>query len=492
MNLKNQPISKTDYMRYLECPLYGWLAKHKPELMEQEETLVMRQGNDVESVAQRLFKAGVEVKSYYEAGSKETMKLMEKGEPVIYQAQASTGKFLARADILVKKKDGWHLYEVKGGTEVKARYIHDLMFQANAFLLAGFKLKSINIIYPNNKYVFDKKKGLDLKKFLVVEDLTKKIEEGMEEELKEMEKAYKVLMGRRRPKLASLKRNFEYGLPELMEKEYYKGVPKYSIYDLCGAVTQEKMDELVGKGIIRMVDIPAGFKLDARQRQQVELTRKKGVFVDKKGIKAGLDELKFPLYFLDYETIQLAIPFFDGTRPWQQIPMQYSLHVLERPGGKLKHFEFLHTDSSSPFEAIAKTLRERIGDKGTVIAWHSQFESDRNKDVGEMAPKYRKFMADVNRRLVDLKLIFKAAYMDYRFKGSVSLKAVLPVLAPKLSYTDLEIQGGGGASEALYDLVFGSLTGKQREKTKKQLLDYCERDTLAMVVLYQFLKGAIE
>jgi len=480
----HKPISKTDYMRYLECPLYGWLAKNKPELIKQDETLVMKQGNDVEALAHGLFKKGVEVKTYYEAGSEETMELIKKGEPVIYQAQAMTDKFLARTDILVKKSDGWHLYEVKGSTGVKDKYIHDIKFQANAFRLAGIDLKGVNLIYVNNEYVFDKKKGLDLKKLLVVEDLTKDIMEGADAELKEMEEAYKVLTGKERPKPLSLKKKFDYGLTPLMEQEYYKGVPEYSIYDIKGKMPPKKLDALNKRGIVELKDIPADFPLDASQRQQVELTKKKGKYVDKKAIKAWLDKLKFPLYFLDYETIQLAIPFFDKTHPWQQIPMQYSLHVVDKPGDKPRHFEYLHTDKSSPFEPVARTLREYIGDKGTVLAWHS-FEEDRNKEIGKMAPKYRNFMADLNRRIVDMKLIFKTAYMDYRFKGSVSIKAVIPVLAPALSYTDLEIQGGGGASEALVELVFGSL--KDKETIKKQLLEYCGRDSYAMVVLWEFL-----
>ncbi len=482
----SKPISKTDYMRYLECPLYGWLAKNKPELVEQDETLVMKQGNDVEALAHGLFKKGVEVKTYYKAGSEETMKLIKKGEPVIYQAQAMTDKFLARTDILVKKGDGWHLYEVKGSTGVKAKYIHDIRFQANAFRLAGIDLKGIHLIHVNNEYIFDKKMGLDLKEFLLIEDMTKDITEGMDAELKEMEKAYKVLTGKERPKLVSLKKSFEYGLTPLMEEEYYKGLPEYSIYDVSGKMPPKKLDELNKKGIVDMRDIPAGFDLEASQRQQVELTRKKGQFVDKKAIKAWLDKLKFPLYFLDYETIQLAIPFFDKTWPWQQIPMQYSLHVVDKPGAKPKHFEYIHTDRSSPFEPIAKTLREYIGDKGTVFEWHS-FEEDRNEEIGEMVPKYRDFMADLNRRIVDMKLIFKKAYMDYRFKGRVSIKAVIPVLAPALSYTDLEIQAGGDASGALVELVFGD--GKNKETIKKQLLEYCGRDSYAMVVLWEFLKG---
>ena len=481
-------ISKTDYMRYLECPLYGWLAKHKRELMEDGENLSMHLGQRVEALSHELFDGGVEVKSYYEAGSKETMELIESGATVIYQAQAMSAKFLARTDILVKKKNGWHLYEVKSATNFenhRERYTHDLTFQANAFKLVGLDLKSINLIHVDNQYVFDEKKGLDVEELFVVEDLTDVIIEGMDEELKEMEKAHKILTSKTKPKIPAPLKKFEYDLPPLMNKEYYKDIPNYSIYNLCGGLKQEKVNELVGKGILLMTDIPEGYDLSSTQWHQIKLTEKKGDDIFKPAIEAELNDFVFPLYFLDYETISSPIPLFNGTKPYQQVPMQYSLHVLDKPGGELKHFEYLHTDKSSPFEPIAKLLRKQIGDKGTVIAWYMSFEKGRNTEIGEMVPKYKDFMTDLNNRMYDLMVIFKNSYDDYRFKGSFSLKAVLPALLPKYSYTDLEIQGGGDAMDVIYNLVFGKAENKER--LKKWTLDYCERDTLVMVKLYEFL-----
>ncbi|MCK5606886.1 DUF2779 domain-containing protein [Candidatus Pacearchaeota archaeon] len=135
-------------------------------------------------------------------------------------------------------------------------------------------------------------------------------------------------------------------------------------------------------------------------------------------------------------------------------------------------------------------MREQIGDTGTLIAWHSSFEEGRNVLIGKMAPKYKDFMNDLNRRMIDLKLIFKDRYLDYRFKGRAGLKKVLPVLVPKLSYDGLEIQGGMKAAETIYDLVFGNM--KNKKKTEKWLLEYCDMDTLAMVRIYEFLLKTIK
>ena len=404
-----------------------------------------------------------------------------------------SNKFLARTDILVKKKDGWHLYEVKSASNFenhRENYTHDVMFQANAFKLAGIEIKSMNLIHVNNQYVLDKKKGLDIEELFVVKDLTDVITEGMEEELKEMEKAHKILTLSTKPKIPAPIKKFEYGLPPLMHREYYKDIPDYSIYDLCGGLKQEKVNELVGKGVLLMTDIPEGYGLSGTQLHQIKLAKKKGDDIFKPAIEAELNDFVFPLYFLDYETISSPIPLFDGTKPWQKIPMQYSLHVLNKPGGKLKHYEYLHTSKEPPFEPIAKRLREQIGDKGTVIAWYMSFEKGRNTEIGEMVPKYKNFMTDLNNRMYDLMIIFKKSYDDYRFKGSFSLKAVLPALLPKYSYKDLDIQGGGDAMDVIYNLVFGEV--KNKEQLKKWTLDYCERDTLVMVKLYEFLLKVIK
>ncbi len=480
-------------MRYLECPLYGWLAKHKRELLENDEKLNMVLGQETEKLAQGLFKKGVEVESYYEAGSIETIKLINEGATVIYQAQAMTTKYLARTDILVKKKDGWHLYEVKSASNFKnhqKNYTHDVMFQSTAFKLAGINLKSMNLIHVNNQYIFDKKKGLDVEKLFVVVNLTDIIMKGMDNELKEMEKAHKILTSNTKPKIPAPVKKFEYGLPPLMHKEYYKDIPDYSIYDLAGSLKQDKVNELVSKGILKMTDIPKDYDLSSKQLHQIKLTKKKGDDIFKPAIEAELNDLVFPLYFLDYETISSPIPLFDGTKPWQQIPMQYSLHILNKPDGKLKHYEYLHTDKSSPFKPIAKHLREQIGDKGTVIAWYMSFEKGRNAEIGEMVPKFKDFMTDLNNRMYDLMMIFKNNYDDYRFKGSFSLKAVLPTLLPKYSYKDLDIQNGSDAMDMIYNLVFGKTENK--EQLKKWALNYCERDTLVMVKLYEFLLNGIK
>jgi hypothetical protein len=489
--MKPKTITKTDYLKYLECPLYAWLSKNRKDLVEKKEALFMINGNKVENIARGLFPKGTEVKSYYEAGSRDTMKLIENGTKVIYQAQAMTNKFLARADILVKNKNGWHLYEVKAAADVrkkssgkiKDKYLSDLHFQANAFKLAGIELESINLIYTNNQYIYNTKKGLELDTFLIVDDLTDEIKMGMPNALDEMDLAYKNITSKNQPEVIRQKK-FEYGLTPLIKKEYYKDIPEFSIYDIAG-IDQGKIIKLAYQGGLLMKDVIDNGVLTPPKMKQVDLTMRKGRDIDKEEIKDWLDQLEFPLYFFDYETMPLAVPFYDKTKPFQQVPMQYSLHVLSKPDGMLEHYEYVHTDQSDPFEPLCKSFREHVGDKGSVISWHMSFEVGRNKEMAEIVPEYKDFLLDVNRRTLDLKDVFKDMYVDYRFKGSASLKSVVPVLLPKLTYSNLDIQGGLDASLTLYKMLFEEV--EDREKTTQWLLDYCERDTEVMVRLYELL-----
>ncbi|MEX2436791.1 MAG: DUF2779 domain-containing protein, partial [Candidatus Paceibacterota bacterium] len=195
-----------------------------------------------------------------------------------------------------------------------------------------------------------------------------------------------------------------------------------------------------------------------------------------------------PLYFLDYETAMSVIPLYDGTKPYQQIPFQYSLHTVEFPDSEPKHTEYLHRDSNNPVPNLLENLRKDIGNKGSIIVWFKAFETRRNDEMGEIMPKYKEFLEDLNNRVVDLMDPFSNGwFVDKNFKGSSSIKNVLPVLAPDLSYKDLEVQEGGAAQRLWMENVFNNDGNKDNEKLFFDLIEYCKLDTLAMVKIWQTL-----
>ena len=211
--------------------------------------------------------------------------------------------------------------------------------------------------------------------------------------------------------------------------------------------------------------------------------------INKVEIERFLGELHYPLYFFDYETMQGLVPYFDGQRPYQQIPFQYSLHIIREPGGEVEHREYLHKDNTNPAPELAKQLVEDMGDSGSIITWNMRFEKSVNEELGRMYPEYAEQIKAINERVVDLMIPFKQKwYDDPRFEGSASIKNVLPVLCPELSYKSLGIQEGGSAQRLWMEAVLDGTREAEKDKILSDLIEYCKLDTLAMVEIYHVLR----
>ena len=210
--------------------------------------------------------------------------------------------------------------------------------------------------------------------------------------------------------------------------------------------------------------------------------------VNKQEIERFLGDLQHPLYFFDYETMQGLVPYFDGQRPYQQVPFQYSLHIIREPGGEIEHKEYLHRDNSDPARQLVEQLIRDIGTTGTVLVWYQAFEKSRNRELGDMMPEYKEAMEAINERVVDLMIPFKAKwYDDPRCEGSASIKKVLPVACPELSYKDLGIQDGNSAQRLWMEAVLDEKRADQKEQILADLTEYCKMDTWAMVRIWQEL-----
>lgn len=485
MNLAKR-ITKTDFVRYLECPLYAWLWKNRTDLREgHQNSRIEDQGYAVEQIAHRLFNEGREIEGNYEEAERHTKELIEAGVGILYQATALTDHYLARADILKRDEtDKWHLFEVKSSTKKKPEHIADLCFQFHAFTKAGFELETINLVLVNNEYIYQEDNGLEVEKFFKIENLTEEIKEKLAEFKPQIEEAFKVLTGDIEPMVPALKKTFKYDLPKKFEEYYWKGVPDYSIYDISG-IREGNLLKLSAMGVKLIEDIPDDFFTADTQNFQVQLTKQKSDHKEVDAIKSELERLEYPLYFLDYETIAPAIPLFDQTKPHQKLPFQYSLHIIDKKGSEPRHMEFLHTEKTNPIPPLLNALRGHMGDAGTVLVWYEAFEKSCNTSMAKSCSEYGIFMEDVNNRIYDLMKIFKEKYQDYRFKGSTSIKNVLPILAPELNYKELEIQHGGMAMDGILDLIEGKTD--DRERLIKDLKIYCGRDTWAMVRIFNLL-----
>jgi len=211
------------------------------------------------------------------------------------------------------------------------------------------------------------------------------------------------------------------------------------------------------------------------------------LYIDKLGIKERFEELRHPIFFLDYETFNPAIPLFDGYKPFDHITFQYSVHVKRDEGNELEHYEYIHLDKTDPIPTLLESLKKVLGEKGSIVVWNKSFEGSRNTRMGEIYLKYEEFCENMNDRMFDLMEIFRdQLYIDPKIKGSYSIKQVLPLLVPELKYEDLNIKEGASAMINWHEMVYG--TG---DEVKDSLLRYCELDTLAMVRILEEIKKEI-
>ena len=493
---KTPYLSKSDFLKYLCCPNYLWLFKYKREVVPEDEEIAakhrLEQGNKVEAWARKLFSDGVMVEAKFDKARQETEYLVEKGAKTIFQAAVFTKKgLLVKADVLTfdPKTKSWSLLEVKSATKIKKNRFHieDVAFQKTAFEDAGYKIGKTYLIYLNKDYV--RRGELKPNELFTQEDISDRVDKILPDIRAMAYDALESLKTTEEPKGCSCRLKsklqrcptFGYLNPD---------IPEYSVFDIA-RMQGKKLALLVDDEIYNVHEVPDDIKLSTIQRNQVIAAKTKQPIVDQAAIAGMLEELEFPLYFLDYEAIATALPLYGGIKPYQQVPFQYSLHVLPDPGAKLEHHQFLdQLGKDSPIEQLLKSLAAVAGDNGSVIVWHKSFEISRNTEMAKIFPAYSDLLKSLNDRVFDLKDIFaKQHYVHHGFGGSNSIKTVLPVLVPEFSYKGLDIQGGDVAAIRWYDAITGAVSAAQAEKTFSALLEYCRLDTLAMVKIYEKLKA---
>ena len=237
-------------------------------------------------------------------------------------------------------------------------------------------------------------------------------------------------------------------------------------------------------------DIPNDLPLSERQRKTVLSARSDEAVIDAEGIKKFLDTLDYPLYFFDFETISSGIPLFDNSRPFENIPFQFSLHVQGKKDGPLAHHAFLHDQKNDPRKLLIREMLRLLGTTGSIVAYNMSFEKSVINGMIADVPQYSNELTALLPRFRDLIAPFRSAhYVHKDFHGSASLKSVLPVLVPSLSYDALEIREGGSASLAYEKWMMGEMTEEEWQKTHQALLDYCKLDTLAMVEILGVLNA---
>ncbi len=495
-------LTKTDYLIYKDCAKNAWLKAHKPEIYFAKPLSVFDQGiietgNEVDVLARDLFPGGVLIED--RDGSIETEDLLKAETPVIYQPVFETNLYKVVCDILVWNKNTnlYDLYEVKAsnsGENKKAKdelYSYDIAFQYLVLKELGIAIGSLNLIRLNAEYV--RGAELNIRELFSIENFTENVLEITETVAVEMKDAQEFLSQEKEPfgSCACITRGrsshcttFSYSNPQ---------VPDYSVHDISRiGQSKKKLAELVDSGIFKIEDVPKEFELSEKQRNQVDATQSGRVFMDKGEIANFLDAISFPISFLDYETFAAGIPRFAGYSPFNQIPFQFSLHILEEGQSEPSHAEFIFTENKNPDEEFILALKKYLPEKGSVIVWYKSFEMGRNKDLIERNPEHRDFLENLNSRIIDLMDIFtNQHFIHANFKGKTSIKYILPVLAPELSYKTLDIKEGATASNTWDKVARGEYSKEESLEKIEHLKTYCKLDTYAMYAIWKYLKEAV-
>jgi hypothetical protein len=498
------PISKTTFLQFQVCNKDTWFRLHRPDLVEkfaptEFEKHLLEQGNEVEAFARRLFPEGVLVTETGDQALAQTQALMESGATAVFQATFLADGFYTKCDVLKRstKPGAWDIFEVKGTNSLKEGgedrdHISDLAFQRHVLRFAGVAVDRAYVVHLNKEYV--RSGDLDTKALFSIVDSTDLVDEESDEILEEMRATAKYLNQGAEPDhgcdchlngRSRHCRTFAQSHPE---------IPEYSVHDIVRiGQSKKKLAELVTRKLYMLDAVPNNFKLGDAQTLQVQVYKSGRPLIDRAAIKVTLGEYKFPLHFLDYETYAPAIPTFDGYSPYRKIPFQFSLHVLRTVDSELEHFEYLCLERTDPTLAVAELLDRHIDENGTVVVWHAPFERGVNKEIGDRLPSYAARMEAINSRVKDLRDIFsKQHYVHPEFRGSTSIKSVMPVLVPELSYDDLAIQDGTSASEQWWQMTAPNIGDEERGKIAQALREYCGQDSYAMYAIWRHLMGLSE
>lgn len=525
----NPLLTKTDFILYRECPNNVWVKRHKPEeyakfeISDFEKSLGVM-GYEVEELARGMFPSGYLVERRSEGAQELTQQLVRERTPVIFQAVFSNDKFLAAADVLKwnESEKMYDIYEIKMSStdeeddeedgkpkrvnkKRELQYEYDLAFQANVIEQCDVHLNAKYLVRLNRSYIREGELGFAPNELFIIEDKTEAVDRLKPTAEKEMEIAQNYLSGTQAPPGPC--------------PCYYKGrighctaftyinphVPSYSVHDLNRIGSSKRyLKELLDEGILEIGDVPIDARLHPketkkgerpskpRKMNQVMVHKSQEPLIDIESIRTELNSFTFPLYFLDYETYPTAIPPFNRYRPFQHIVFQYSLQVVENRNSPPASFECLILDGD-PSERLAESLREHMGDTGTVISWFKTFENSRNRELASLLPQYREFFLGIVARTYDLmKIVEDQHYVHPGFEGRATIKKVLPVLVPYLSYKTLGVQSGTEAIEAYRKITHGELTNEAASEKKRQMLEYCKLDTLAMYEIWREFNKLID
>jgi len=494
-------LSKSKLIAFRQCPKRLWLEVHRPKLREDSAgTLAAFQvGYQVGDIARRIYDpeqkgAVIDVKAEgFDGAFARSEKLLADSRRPIFEAGFKAGGGLAFADVMLPEIENgqraWRMVEVKSSTSVKDYHRDDVAVQAFIAQAAGIKLKSVAVACIDSSWVYPGEE--DYRGLLTETDLTAETFARTNEVEGWMEEAQRVAALTVEPDIAvgpHCSVPFDCGFCNYCNRNTPR--PEYPV-DWLPHLSAAQRRQLAEREVSDLRQVPDDL-INEKQRLVKNHTLTKSVFFDAAGAAADLAAHGFPASFLDFETIQFAVPIWKGTRPYEQLPFQFSLHVISRTG-ILSQQGFLDLSGADPSKAFAKALIEACGERGPVFAYNARFEKTCISNLAEHYPNFARPLLAINARIVDLLPVARNRYYHPSQQGSWSIKAVLPAVVPELSYEVLAgVKDGEMAMAAYCEAIRSSTTPDRKAEIEQQLITYCRLDTFAMVRLWQFFNGRNE
>lgn len=503
-------LSKSKYLAGLQCSKRLWLEEHEafrgarvsPALQHRFEC-----GRRVQELARTRFPHGLLIRSAssnpqaalhetrvaiahgrqteldFAPGDSSAERPPGKHAPTLFEGCFLFDDVLVRVDILNRiGNDVWELIEVKSSTGMRPEHIDDLAVQNYVLDGAGLQVGRAVLMHLNREC-----RHPDLGNLFVLEDVTDEVVEALPSIPEKLERMKATLQRDTAPEVSI---GAHCHAPDTCPfVEYcWRHVPEKSIFTIP-SLGSKKKQELIESKVLAIADLPEDLRFSRRQEAYLELVRSGQPRIETGAIRKALAALQPPLYFLDFETDSYPIPRFPGDRPYEQVPFQYSCHILDFHGN-LTHVEFLRRESSDPRPPLVEALIRDLGDAGSVVVYNAHFEANVLRDLANRFREQASALRRIRTRLWDQLEIFKKHFQHPDFLGSNSLKAILPVLVPALSYDALRVQSGDEA-QALWHRMLKTSAGPKKQKMAEELLEYCRLDTLAMVEIHRYLERLV-
>lgn len=492
-----RPLSKSKLIAFRQCPKRLWLEIHRPDLLEwsAQAQANFQVGHEVGKIAQILYDPkgkGVvfdPAEEGYDEVVTRTASLIESSQP-IFEAGFSAGGARAYVDVMLPlRRNGqkvWHMVEVKSSSKVKETYADDIAIQSYITRASGVPLHSVALAHIDSQWVYPG--GGDYQGLFKEVDLTEQAF-GREQEVQAWIASAQVIARKRKePELevgCHCSEPYPCGFLDYCQRNAV--VAEHPVTCLPGSKNNNLRNLIDVEGVSDLSEVPDEF-LNPKQLRVKTHTLARTVYFDSDGAVAALAQHKLPTLFLDFETIAPTVPIWKGTRPFQKIPFQFSLHRLSRTG-KLTQQAFIDLSGKDPARKCTEALIAACGERGPVFVY-SAFEGTTLGELAQRFPKLARPLLAIKERLVDLMPIATKHYYHPDQQGSWSIKKVLPTIAPDLSYEDLgEVQDGGMAMSVYLEAIHPETNASRKGEIERQLLAYCHRDTEAMVRLWQHFAG---